>query len=112
MVCGAFGHWSRECPNGGKNRCLVCGKLGHRARDCPEGAEWCAICSKVGHSGRECPGQNPGREPRRAVCFDFRIGLRCKFGSGCPFSHDDAPAGKGGFHDVAAGARKTELLQL
>merc|ERR1711971_1525990 len=41
MVCGQFGHWSRECPNGGQNRCLVCGLMGHRARDCPEGGDTC-----------------------------------------------------------------------
>lgn len=87
MVCGEFGHWSRECPNGGKDRCLVCGKMGHRARDCPEGAEVCAFCRRIGHSQQECPQLYPGYDFRTPYCFDFRSDGICKFGKKCPFQH-------------------------
>lgn len=87
MVCGEFGHWSRECPNGGKNRCLVCGAMGHRARDCPEGAEYCAYCRRVGHAQQECPQLYPGYDFRTPQCFDFISEGICKFGHKCPFQH-------------------------
>jgi len=87
MVCGEFGHWSRECPNGGKGRCLVCGIMGHRARDCPEGAELCAFCGRIGHAQQECPQLYPDYDFRTPYCFDFNSEGCCKFGNKCPFQH-------------------------
>jgi len=87
LVCGEFGHWSRECPNGGRNRCLVCGKMGHRARECPEGGDTCLFCGKIGHLQKECPKLHPGVDPRKAECYDFKTYGSCKFGVRCQFQH-------------------------
>jgi 23S rRNA-/tRNA-specific pseudouridylate synthase len=87
MVCGQFGHWSRECPNGGKERCLVCGKLGHRAKDCPEGGEKCQFCKKIGHTQEECPQLHPAGDVWKPLCFDFKSKGKCRFGKKCPFPH-------------------------
>eukprot|EP00811_Abedinium_folium_P025837 NODE_3721_length_1996_cov_3.692884.p2 GENE.NODE_3721_length_1996_cov_3.692884~~NODE_3721_length_1996_cov_3.692884.p2 ORF type:complete len:287 (-),score=73.59 NODE_3721_length_1996_cov_3.692884:94-954(-) len=92
MVCGVFGHWSRECPNGGKDRCLVCGQRGHRARHCPEGGDICLFCGNVGHQQKECPRLRLGAEAWTPLCFDFKTERRCKFGASCPFSHNIPPA--------------------
>lgn len=89
IVCGQFGHWSRECPNGGRSRCLVCGQMGHRARDCPEGGDTCLYCGKIGHLQKECPQLHPGADAWRPVCFDFEMDGHCKFGKRCPFRHVD-----------------------
>lgn len=96
MVCGEFGHWSRECPNGGKNRCLVCGKMGHRARNCPEGCDICSACGKVGHLDTECPQLHPGTDPWKPQCFDFKLTGNCRFGKQCPFTHPQISHGKAG----------------
>jgi len=90
MVCGQFGHWSRDCPNGGKNRCLVCGQMGHRAKDCPEGGDTCLYCGRVGHLQKECPQLHPGVDAWKPVCFDFKTDGSCRFGKRCPFQHLDA----------------------
>lgn len=87
MVCGQFGHWSRECPNGGKNRCLVCGLMGHRAKDCPEGGDSCLFCGRIGHLQKECPLLHSGADAWKPQCFDFKVAGSCKFGKKCPFQH-------------------------
>eukprot|EP00747_Dinoflagellata_sp_TGD_P050198 gnl/TRDRNA2_/TRDRNA2_146618_c2_seq1.p1 gnl/TRDRNA2_/TRDRNA2_146618_c2~~gnl/TRDRNA2_/TRDRNA2_146618_c2_seq1.p1 ORF type:complete len:266 (-),score=17.02 gnl/TRDRNA2_/TRDRNA2_146618_c2_seq1:9-806(-) len=87
IICGGFGHWSRECPAGGQGRCLVCGQMGHRAKDCPEGGDTCLFCGKIGHLQRECPQLNAGLDPWKPLCFDFKTEGSCKFGRACPFAH-------------------------
>lgn len=87
LVCGAFGHWSRECPNGGKDRCLVCGQMGHRAKDCPEGGDTCLFCGKIGHQQRECPQLYPGVDAWKPMCFDFKAEGICRYGKFCIFAH-------------------------
>jgi len=87
MVCGQFGHWSRECPNGGKGRCLVCGLMGHKARDCPEGGDTCLFCGKIGHVQKECPQLHPGADAWTPECYDYKTEGKCKFGKKCPFRH-------------------------